>query len=43
MRGIQVGAHDLLIASTAMSLGFSVATHNLRDYGKIHGLSVVTL
>lgn len=42
-KGIQVGAHDLMIASTAISLGFSVATHNLRDFKKIEGLTVQTL
>ena len=34
-KGISVGAHDLIIASTAISLGFSVATSDIRDYGKI--------
>ncbi len=39
-KGIQVGAHDLIIASTAIALGFSVVTFNLRDYGKIEELTV---
>lgn len=39
-KGIQVGAHDLIIASTAIALGFSVATFDLRDYGKIEELTV---
>ena len=39
-RGVQVGAHDLMIAATALSLGFSVATHDLRDYRKIEGLTL---
>ena len=39
-KGVQIGAHDLMIAATAMSLGFSVATLDLRDYGKIEGLSL---
>ncbi len=39
-KGINVGAHDLMIASTAISLAFSVLTSNLRDYGKIKGLTV---
>ncbi len=39
-KGISVGAHDLIIASTAISLGFSVATSDIRDYGKIKGLKV---
>ncbi|GFP31899.1 tRNA(fMet)-specific endonuclease VapC [Candidatus Hakubella thermalkaliphila] len=39
-KGIQVGAHDLIIASTAIALGFSVASFDLRDYGKIEELTV---
>lgn len=39
-KGISIGAHDLIIASTAISLGFSVATSDIRDYGKIKGLKV---
>ena len=39
-QGIKVSAHDLMIASTAMARGYSVATFNLRDYGKIKGLVV---
>ena len=39
-RGIQIGAHDLMIAATALSLGFSVATLDLRDYQKIDGLTL---
>ncbi len=39
-KGVQVGAHDLMIAATAISLGFSVATLDLRDYRKIEGLSL---
>lgn len=42
-KGIQIGAHDLMIASTAISLGFSVATHNFRDFTKVEGLTVQTL
>lgn len=38
-RGISIGAHDLMIASTAISLGFSVITSDIRDYGKIKGLT----
>lgn len=40
-RGITIGAHDLMIASTAISIGFSVMTSDMRDYGKIKGLEVV--
>lgn len=39
-KGISIGAHDLMIASTAISLGFSVVTSDIRDYGKIKGLNV---
>jgi len=37
-KGIQVGAHDLIIGATALSLGFSVATYNTRHFEKIEGL-----
>jgi tRNA(fMet)-specific endonuclease VapC len=40
---LSVGAHDLIIAATAISLGFSVVTFNLRDYEKIEGLTVQRL
>jgi|SRR3972149_2263240 len=39
-KGVSIGAHDLLIAATAISLGFSVATHNVRDFKKIKGLTL---
>ena len=39
-RGQTVGAHDLIIAATAISLGFTVVTANLRDFAKINGLQV---
>ncbi|MGA2318649.1 MAG: type II toxin-antitoxin system VapC family toxin [Thermodesulfobacteriota bacterium] len=39
-KGIIVGSHDLMIASTCISLGFSVITSDIRDYGKIEGLTV---
>ncbi len=34
----QVGAHDLIIVSTAMSLGFSVASADKRHFDQIEGL-----
>jgi tRNA(fMet)-specific endonuclease VapC len=40
---LSVGAHDLIIAATAISLGFSVVTFNLRDFDKIEGLTVERL
>ena len=42
-KGIQIGAHDLIIGSTAISLGFSVATYNLRHIERIEGLKIETL
>lgn len=39
-RGQPVGAHDLIIAATAISLNFTVVTANLRDFTKIDGLQV---
>jgi predicted nucleic acid-binding protein len=42
-RGIQIGAHDLIIGSTALSLGFSVATFNIRHFERIEGLKVEIL
>lgn len=42
-RGIQVGAHDLMIGSTALALGFSVATFNKRHFDRIEGLKVEIL
>lgn len=42
-KGIPIGAHDLIIGSTALSLGFSVATYNLRHFERIEGLKIETL
>jgi tRNA(fMet)-specific endonuclease VapC len=42
-KGIQIGAHDLIIGSTALSLGFSVATCNIRHFEKIEGLKIEVL
>ena len=42
-RGIQIGAHDLIIGSTALSLGFSLVTHNIRHFEKIEGLKIEIL
>lgn len=38
--GQLVGAHDLLIAATAVAHGHSVLTHNLRDFRRVPGLVV---
>jgi len=42
-KGVHIGAHDLLIASTAVSLGFSVASFNPRQFERIEGLEVQIL
>lgn len=36
--GQSVGAHDLIIAATAISLDYAVVTHNVRDFERIEGL-----
>src|SRR3972149_6418890 len=38
--GMTIGSHDLMIASTCISLGFSVLTSGIRDYGRIEGLTI---
>src|SRR5437667_436886 len=40
-KGSQVGAHDLLIAATAVWLDYRIATRDLRSFPKIHGLHAV--
>ncbi len=39
-KGTMVGAHDLLIAATAIARGFSVATCDERSFPRISGLDV---
>lgn len=39
-KGVSIGAHDLIIASTCISLGFSVITADIRDFSKIDGLTI---
>lgn len=39
-KGETVGAHDLIIAATAISLDYSVLTMNRRDFGKVEGLKL---
>jgi len=39
-KGVTIGAHDLLIGATALANGYSVATHDLRSFPKIPGLTV---
>jgi predicted nucleic acid-binding protein len=40
-RGTQVGAHDLLIAATAVLLDYAVATRDLRSFPRIKGLKIL--
>ena len=42
-RGLTVPFSDLLIGATAMELGFSILTTNLRHFSLIPGLQVVSL
>ena len=42
-KGIVIALPDLLIGATALHLGYSVATLNVRDFSKIPGLSVTQL
>ena len=39
-KGQLIGANDLLIAAHALSLGATVVTHNLKDFGRVEGLEV---
>lgn len=42
-RGFTVGAHDLIIAATAISMDYTVITANRRDFDKIEGLRLEVL
>lgn len=39
-KGAAVGAHDLIIASTAVAIDFAVATRDLRSFPRIIGLTL---
>jgi tRNA(fMet)-specific endonuclease VapC len=41
--GRHVGPHDRLVAATAISLGWRVATGNMRHFRRIAGLEVIEL
>jgi predicted nucleic acid-binding protein len=41
-RGLQVGAHDLLIAATALAAGGAVATRDTQSFSRIPGLTVLS-
>jgi tRNA(fMet)-specific endonuclease VapC len=42
-KGASVGAHDLLIAATAIAAGYRVATRDRRSFARIPGLEVVVI
>ena len=42
-RGINLPLGDLLIGARALELGFGVVTSNIRDFGRIPGLLVLTI
>lgn len=39
-RGTPIGPHDLMIAATAVSIDFAVATRDLRSFPRIAGLTL---
>jgi len=39
--GTPVGAMDMLIAAHAISLGVQLVTNNIREFNRIHGLSLL--
>ena len=39
-RGTPIGAHDLLIAAHALSLGLILVTNNVREFSRIQGLKI---
>jgi tRNA(fMet)-specific endonuclease VapC len=41
--GAEVGAHDRLVAATAMSAGWRVGTANIRHFNRIPGLDMTPL
>jgi tRNA(fMet)-specific endonuclease VapC len=41
--GRQIGAHDLMIAATAIAIDHRVATRDLRSFPKIPGLEIVRI
>lgn len=39
-KGLTIGAHDLIIAATAISLDFTIVTANVRDFEKVDGIRI---
>jgi predicted nucleic acid-binding protein len=42
-RGEMIGAHDLIIAATALSRDLPVLTHNTREFARVDGLALRSL
>ena len=42
-KGLIIGAHDLQIAATALSLGYSLATLNRDEFSRVPGLELVEI
>jgi len=42
-KGITVPFGDLIIGACALELGYSIGTHNVRDFDRIPGLNVIRL
>lgn len=40
-RGLTINAYDVLIAGQALARGWSVVTANVKDFGRIDGLSII--
>ncbi|MBS3966664.1 MAG: type II toxin-antitoxin system VapC family toxin [Truepera sp.] len=40
-RGERIGAHDLIIAATALRYGYPVLTSNVREFKRVAGLEVL--
>ncbi len=41
--GTEIGAHDRIVAATALSVGWRVGTANLRHFRKVPGLEVLPI
>ena len=39
-RGERIGAYDVLIAGIALTRGHVLATHNVREFGRVVGLQI---
>jgi len=42
-RGAMIGAHDLIVAATALATSASVVTRNSKEFARVQGLRVVTV